>query len=346
MSRSLIPGSKPGELASSDLFTVVKSALGTLAAAALAAGAVAALDSSIAEIVPDFKERGAIDATLAVLLTTVLDAIRKAVKQWLTDTRMVGLLVALTLSLAGPGDFLGGEFMGVGVSHALAQQIPTATTVAMPTPGSGKSVGVVTSTVAGKWIVLAADFQPISPLVLEEGKVCIFEGTAGRYAVFLIPPGDEQPAISIVELGGYVPPPPQPPGPGPNPPGPNPPGPVPPTPEVPADEFDNVGRATFQLVRGFPAEALGRAGDTAALYRRIADALESAGPLAPNINAVSVGVGQAYLQAERTKLWGPQASVWQAMVDAHQPVITKYKPDKPAYIKFLRAVAGGIEAAK
>lgn len=81
-----------------------------------------------------------------------------------------------------------------------------AETTVMPTPG--KAVGVVTSTEAGKWIVLAADFTPVNADVRDSGKVCIFEGSSGKYAVFLIPPGDAQPKISIVVLGAVGPAPP------------------------------------------------------------------------------------------------------------------------------------------
>lgn len=72
-------------------------------------------------------------------------------------------------------------------------------------PSAGKAVGFVQSSEAGKWIVLAADFAPVSPLVLDGGKSCMFEGTSGKYAVFRIPPGDAQPEISIVILGGAGP---------------------------------------------------------------------------------------------------------------------------------------------
>lgn len=78
-------------------------------------------------------------------------------------------------------------------------------------PTTGKSVGVVTSETAGKWVVFAEGFLPVSPKILEGGKVCVFEGPAGRYAVLRIPPGNEQPEVSIVVLGGAAPSPPSPP---------------------------------------------------------------------------------------------------------------------------------------
>lgn len=112
-----------------------------------------------------------------------------------------------------------------------------AETVVLPT--IGKAVGVVTSDEPGKWIVMAADFSPVSPDIRDGGKVCIFEGLPGRYAVFLIPPGDGQPRVSVVILGGVVPPPPSP-----TPTPPAPPNPTPgPQPTPPA------GKRTITIIR-------------------------------------------------------------------------------------------------
>jgi hypothetical protein len=59
----------------------------TLATAALAAAFTALVDS----VLPDLKEKGLIDATLFTLLTTLLHAARKFV----TDSRMIRVLVAM-----------------------------------------------------------------------------------------------------------------------------------------------------------------------------------------------------------------------------------------------------------
>ena len=67
-----------------------RSTLWTLGTAAIAAVFTALVDS----VLPDLKEKGFIDATLFTLLTTLLHALRK----YLTDTRViVMLLVGLTL---------------------------------------------------------------------------------------------------------------------------------------------------------------------------------------------------------------------------------------------------------
>lgn len=95
-------GSKPGELAPSDFGVVLKSAGWTLLAAIAAAALTALADTLIASTLPELRDRGLIDVTLFTLLTTVIDAVRKAVKMWLTDTRMVGLLAFACLVLSGP----------------------------------------------------------------------------------------------------------------------------------------------------------------------------------------------------------------------------------------------------
>lgn len=72
-------------------------------------------------------------------------------------------------------------------------------------PATGKFVGIVESTEAGKWWALSQDFLPVTVKVYEGGKVCMIEGAAGRYAIVRHPPGDEQPEIHIVTLGGAGP---------------------------------------------------------------------------------------------------------------------------------------------
>ena len=93
---------------------------------------------------------------------------------------------------------------------------------------AGKFAAVIESENAGKWIVLSSNLLPIQPQVYEDNKLCVFEGAAGQYAVIMIPPGDGQPVVTPVTLGGAGPVPPTPVPPGPTPPGPNPPGPTPP----------------------------------------------------------------------------------------------------------------------
>lgn len=95
-------GSKPGELSPSDFAVVLKSAGWTLLAAIAAAALTALADTLLASTLPELRDRGLIDVTLFTLLTAVIDAVRKAVKMWLTDTRMVGLLAFACLVLAGP----------------------------------------------------------------------------------------------------------------------------------------------------------------------------------------------------------------------------------------------------
>lgn len=82
-------------------------------------------------------------------------------------------------------------------------------------PPAGKSLGSATAPEPGKWIVFATGFTPIQPTVLEGGKAIWWVGDAGEYAVIYFPPGDAQPVVSKVTLGGAAPVPP--PGPTPAP---------------------------------------------------------------------------------------------------------------------------------
>ena len=102
-----------------------------------------------------------------------------------------------------------------------------------PTPG--KSVGVVRVDQASKWSVLGIGrlpdgmptFIPVTPEIMDGGKLCLIEAGAGSYAVTAWPDGAAQPITSIVVLGGSpIPVPPIPPGPDPPVP-PIPPGPLP-----------------------------------------------------------------------------------------------------------------------
>lgn len=82
-------------------------------------------------------------------------------------------------------------------------------------PPAGKSLGAATAPEPGKWIVFATGFTPIQPTLLDGGKAIWWVGDAGEYAVIFFPPGDAQPVVSKVTLGGSAPVPP--PGPGPTP---------------------------------------------------------------------------------------------------------------------------------
>lgn len=82
-------------------------------------------------------------------------------------------------------------------------------------PPSGKSLGAATAPEPGKWIVFATGFTPIQPTLVDGGKGIWWVGDAGEYAVIFFPPGDAQPVVSKVTLGGSAPAPP--PGPTPAP---------------------------------------------------------------------------------------------------------------------------------
>ena len=77
-------------------------------------------------------------------------------------------------------------------------------------PTQGKSLGSASAPEPGKWIVFAAGFLPVQPVLLDGGKTILWEGDAGDYAVIYLPPGDAQPVVQRVTLGGVKPPDPQP----------------------------------------------------------------------------------------------------------------------------------------
>lgn len=113
-------------------------------------------------------------------------------------------------------------FSAIAYLFVFALKLSDAQT-ALPSPG--RAVGYVEADTPGKWIVLSSTLAPVAPRVLEGGKVCVFEAAAGQYAVIQIPPGDAQPVVVTLVLGGVAP--------VPVPPGPNPPGPDPPAPPGP-----------------------------------------------------------------------------------------------------------------
>lgn len=77
-------------------------------------------------------------------------------------------------------------------------------------PTHGKSLGSASAPEPGKWIVFATGFLPVQPVLLDGGKTVLWEGDPGDYAVIYLPPGDAQPVVQRVTLGGVKPPDPQP----------------------------------------------------------------------------------------------------------------------------------------
>jgi len=75
-------------------------------------------------------------------------------------------------------------------------------------------MALVTAPEPGKWVVLKSpDFLPVQPTLFDGGKSIAFEGDAGVYGVLFFPPGDGQPLVQRVVLGGTTPDPPEPPDP-------------------------------------------------------------------------------------------------------------------------------------
>ena len=93
-------GSPPGQLVSSDVWVAVKSALWTLFALVMGAALTALADGLITTVLPQLKDQGVIDVVLFGLLTTLVDAFRKAIQLWLKDTRPFVVLLVLGLFLA------------------------------------------------------------------------------------------------------------------------------------------------------------------------------------------------------------------------------------------------------
>jgi len=119
-----------------------------------------------------------------------------SLQSWRHKARACGLAVCLCLLLSS-------------VAHAQLTVLPT----------PGKAMALVTAPEAGKWVVLKSpDFLPIQPTLLDGGKVIAFEGDQGVYGVLFFPPGDGQPLVQRVVLGGAAPDP-TPPEPDPPPPG-------------------------------------------------------------------------------------------------------------------------------
>jgi hypothetical protein len=97
-------------------------------------------------------------------------------------------------------------------------------------PTQGNLLGAATAPEPGKWIVFAEGFMPIQPVLVDGGKSILWEGKAGTYAVIYLPPGDGQPVVQRVTLGGD--------------PGPDPPPPVPPVP--PGERWAVIWNETAQ----------------------------------------------------------------------------------------------------
>lgn len=112
-------GSRPLEMAPSDWTIVAKSAGWTLLATVIGAALTALADTLITSTLPMLKDNGVIDVVLFGLLTTLVDALRKALQQWLSDTRisrLYGLLLAALLLV--PGGRAMAEEVGVVVDDA------------------------------------------------------------------------------------------------------------------------------------------------------------------------------------------------------------------------------------
>lgn len=78
-------------------------------------------------------------------------------------------------------------------------------------PTTGKSLGSATAPEAGKWMVISSDFLPVSVLYIDKApdselaKGVMWEGDPGIYGVMYFPPGDKQPIMQRVTLGGATP---------------------------------------------------------------------------------------------------------------------------------------------
>jgi len=73
-------------------------------------------------------------------------------------------------------------------------------------PEPGKALGYAAHDEGGRWIIFGPDgFKPVQPTILDGGKAALWQGTAGEYAVICLPPGDAQPIVGVVELGGPSP---------------------------------------------------------------------------------------------------------------------------------------------
>lgn len=79
-------------------------------------------------------------------------------------------------------------------------------------PSEGKYLGYVATPQPGKWLVFGpGGFKPVQATVLEGGKVVLWQGDTGEYAVIYLPAGEAQPLVAVVQLGKVIPPPPPPP---------------------------------------------------------------------------------------------------------------------------------------
>lgn len=102
-----------------------------------------------------------------------------------------------------------------GVLILISSAAVAAEISALPSPG--KSVGVVTADQVGKWLVMTVDRQTFyftfpHLTLLDGGKVCVWEGTAGVYGVVFDAADGSRQTTNVV-LGGTAPNPPPPPPP-------------------------------------------------------------------------------------------------------------------------------------
>ena len=213
-------GTPSGSFGVADLKTVLISAAWTLGAAVIGAGLTALADTLITTVLPNLKEIGVIDATLFVLCTTLVDAFRKAIRQWIIDSRVVKLiLLAIGLSLVG--------------SSSYAQEIKLPMEVKVAKAGSWFMLAPeVISGGLPRWrIDPALEEQRLDLLfVIPEGSGIIQKGKVfaasedGKYKIEVWNAKDNVPSdiyVCWVTVGKGIPdpiPPPPVPPPGPNPP--------------------------------------------------------------------------------------------------------------------------------
>jgi hypothetical protein len=116
-------------------------------------------------------------------------------------------------------------------------------------PGEGQAVGLVRTTIAGRWYVLGADLTPVRTEAFRlspeagGGSIIYWEGQPGSSYTVLFAPDDtaETLAAAVVRLGGQsvVP--------GPAPPAPPIPAPVPPSPDRVADQVTIITESQDQM---------------------------------------------------------------------------------------------------
>ncbi|KAA5541545.1 hypothetical protein FYK55_18490 [Roseiconus nitratireducens] len=194
------------------------------------------------------------------------------------------------------------------------------------------------------WIVrrLPDGFRP-DLVRIDGGKAAIWTGPPGTYEIDLIcqVDGALAQAHARVVIRGTGPDP-SPPGPGPMPPGPNPPEPDPSPDDVPADEFGNLGRRVFSLLKANASETF-PAGELAALYQSTADRLTgTTTPIIPTVSAARVVLKEGHdeiLEGESSAVWMTCRIEIEKVWDEHQRDM-----DRTKAARFIAAVGTGLQA--